>query len=384
MHSGCLRHALDRRTSVPESIHSFVSLPFNWNGLFCDGREDCSSCSEGSIGCQSLPPAAALHCGKEQPPHKIECGGNLCDVSTSLRENAAEADAFIMHHVFLSHATFAFPRQLDRLLRPPERLQKQLWAFVAMYESYEYYPAGADPRVLSAFNLTIGSDRKHLGAFIASYLPNWDAILRPYSLTDKLAQASVEGVERRGNVTLVQSNCKSKSGREHFLEELMRLTPVDSFGACLNNRDPGYFNNSDFYHAMRSKHRLIYGYKFLLAFENSYLYDYVTEKIFDAWESHVVPVYRGAPNIADYAPGPKSFIHVTDDMTPTAVAELLTYLDKNDTAYNEYHAWRAAPRNKIVQFSPLGRTLSSQAAGGSPVCVVCNALYTQRLKKLTA
>ena len=377
MHSHCMSRALSR-ISVPKSeMRSFVSLPFNWNGLFCDGRDDCSSCNEGNIGCQSLPPAAALPCEKEQPPRKIDCGGNSCEVSTSLRENAAQADAIIMYHVFLSHATFALPHQLDRLLRPPERSPKQLWAFVAMWESYAYYPAGADPRVLSEFNLTIGSDRKHLDNFLLSYLPDWDAILRPYSLTNKLAHAVVE---RRSNVSLVMSNCKSKSGREVFLENIMRLTPVDSFGTCLNNRDPGFFNNSNFDNAMKTKHRLIYGYKFLLAFENSYLYDYVTEKIFDAWESQVVPIYRGAQNIADYAPGPKSFIHVTDDMTPAAIVELLTYLDKNDTAYNEYHAWRAAPRNEIVKFSPLGRALSSQAVGGSHVCVICNALYAQRVK----
>ena len=39
---------------------------------------------------------------------------------------------------------------------------------------------------------------------------------------------------------------------------------------------------------------------------------------------------------------PNSYIHVEDFNTPEELVDYLNYLDKNDTAYLEYHAWRAA------------------------------------------
>jgi hypothetical protein len=35
----------------------------------------------------------------------------------------------------------------------------------------------------------------------------------------------------------VQSNCWTESGREVFVEELMKYLQVDSYGQCLHNRD---------------------------------------------------------------------------------------------------------------------------------------------------
>ncbi|CAB4067302.1 unnamed protein product [Lepeophtheirus salmonis] len=57
-------------------------------------------------------------------------------------------------------------------------------------------------------------------------------------------------------------------------------------------------------------------YKFYFASENSLCNDYVTEKYFQALRLPIVPV------------------------SPKALAEYLTYLDKNDTAYAEYFQWK--------------------------------------------
>ena len=38
---------------------------------------------------------------------------------------------------------------------------------------------------------------------------------------------------------------------------------------------------------------------------------------------------------------PNSYIHVEDFDTPHELAKYLDYLDKNETAYAEYHQWRA-------------------------------------------
>lgn len=52
--------------------------------------------------------------------------------------------------------------------------------------------------------------------------------------------------------------------------------------------------------------------KFTMAFENSASKDYVTEKFFQPILDGSVPVTYGAPNIADYAPGPHSIINAFD------------------------------------------------------------------------
>ena len=57
--------------------------------------------------------------------------------------------------------------------------------------------------------------------------------------------------------------------------------------------------------------------------------------------SGVVPIVMGArpEDYVAYAP-PHSFIHVDDFRSPAHLAEYLHWLDKNDTAYNEYFRWK--------------------------------------------
>jgi Glycosyltransferase family 10 (fucosyltransferase) C-term len=71
--------------------------------------------------------------------------------------------------------------------------------------------------------------------------------------------------------------------------------------------------------------------------------DYITEKFWDTLAAGVIPVYWGAPNIADRAPHPHSFINVQDFKV---TKDLVTYLQKvmTDRAlYNSYHEWRKQP-----------------------------------------
>ena len=52
----------------------------------------------------------------------------------------------------------------------------------------------------------------------------------------------------------------------------------------------------------------------------------------------MVPVVYGAGPYDTIAP-PKSYINVFDFKNVHELAEYLLYLDKNDTAYNEYFRW---------------------------------------------
>jgi len=124
--------------------------------------------------------------------------------------------------------------------------------------------------------------------------------------------------------------------------------------------------------------------QFHLALENTRCDDYVTEKLYTALTRGQVPIVLGAPNVADHAPGHDSYIDATAFPSARALAEYLLYLDRNDTAYDEYHAWRSRP------FTSYGRILAREVgqllpiANGTGVggdqfkkwfpCLMCDAL----------
>ena len=72
---------------------------------------------------------------------------------------------------------------------------------------------------------------------------------------------------------------------------------------------------------------------------------------------NVVPIVMGGANYTKLAV-PGSYINVMDFKTVKQLAEYLQYLDKNNTAYNEYFDWR----------------LKYKAFGGKPnrsLCEIC-------------
>src|SRR5262249_38276383 len=88
-------------------------------------------------------------------------------------------------------------------------------------------------------------------------------------------------------------------------------------------------------------------YKFYLAFENTNLTDYVTEKLIHAFQSTSLPCYMGAPNIDDFLPHPYSVIKTADFKSPKHLAQHLHSLLRNDVAYAEYFAWKALPADQL-------------------------------------
>ena len=74
-------------------------------------------------------------------------------------------------------------------------------------------------------------------------------------------------------------------------------------------------------------------YRFLIAFENSDCYDYVTEKVFDGLNAGAIPIYMGAPNIRDYVPD-HSVIFAADFQSPASLVRYIKLVDSNPDLYN--------------------------------------------------
>ncbi|VDN14454.1 unnamed protein product [Dibothriocephalus latus] len=139
---------------------------------------------------------------------------------------------------------------------------------------------------------------------------------------------------KKGVVAALISNMNPSNKRMEYIAELAKYIKVDLYGRgrrpCSREGDSCLRN-------------LARQYKFYLAFENAHCQYYMTEKLFkNALLFGMVPVVLGAPR-EDYcrlAP-PNAFMHVEDFSSPAKLASYLHWLDRNNTAYASYFAWKA-------------------------------------------
>ena len=149
--------------------------------------------------------------------------------------------------------------------------------------------------------------------------------------------------------------------REKYVKKLLNYISVDIYGEC--SRIYGQDNQCS---RSRNCDGVFKPYKFTLAFENGVCTDYITEKFWTALRRNSVPVVLAKDYYsADVVP-PGSFISVQDFPSVKALAEYLLYLDKNDTAYNEYFSWK--------------QKFASKSIDSFPACDVCDALHDECLK----
>jgi hypothetical protein len=165
----------------------------------------------------------------------------------------------------------------------------------------------------------------------APYIPGEDewrtALKRP--LSEKSVAAST---------AMLQSASFNHSGRNEFATALMSEIEIHSFGRVLNNRALSVPDKG-----RATKLATIAGYKFCLSLENAIEHDYITEKFFDPMLAGTVPIYRGAPNADDFAPGDNCFIDAARFRSAAELAAYIRHLEANPEAYAEYQAWRWRP-----------------------------------------
>jgi len=227
------------------------------------------------------------------------------------------------------------------------RLRKrhgQKWV-VWSWESDRFYPRLRDPKYMRQFDLTM-TYRWDSDVPVAYFGPDTreDLLRAP---TPKTASAPA--------VAFV-SNVFDLCGRFKYLQELMQTLPVDSYGLTLPNKKLPEDKRRE------TKLETISAYKFTLAFENSISHDYVTEKFFDPLIVGSVPVYRGAPNISEFAPGEHCYIDAAQFKGPRELAEYLLFVAGNQPEYDAYLAWKTKPLIKsfldkveVVAHDPLLR-----------------------------
>ncbi|XP_075973824.1 alpha-(1,3)-fucosyltransferase 10 isoform X2 [Anticarsia gemmatalis] len=145
-------------------------------------------------------------------------------------------------------------------------------------------------------------------------------------------------LEEIAPIMYLQSDCETSTERDAYVEQLMKYIKVDSYGACLKNKDlPEKFKN-DYLNNLNERDFLhfIARYKFVIAIENGACNDYVTEKFWRAIKVGTVPIYFGSPLIKDWLPNEKSAILLQDFPTPKILYEHIKELLENDNLYDQY------------------------------------------------
>lgn len=269
------------------------------------------------------------------PDTNLSCR-DCCEFTTDLRR-FDEATAVVFHVPTLEG--------IGELKKRPG----QLWVAWSM-ESCVNYPLLADRSFMQNFDIRMTYEQS--ADIWCPYLPSEREFEQ--ALDTPLATKTVGA-----STVMFQSKRLDRSGRNAFARELMEHLKVDSYGSFLKNRQLEIPDRG-----RETKLHLIAKYKFCIGFENSIAPDYVTEKFFEPLLGGSVPVYRGAPNVESFAPGPNAFVDAFDFSGPRELAEFLADLDHDDQAYRRYFAWRQHGLSKQLRAHLAKR-------GPEPFCKLC-------------
>ena len=138
---------------------------------------------------------------------------------------------------------------------------------------------------------------------------------------------------RTKTAALFLSDCSFK-WRNDYIEELMKYIHVDSYGHCFHNVPKQQSRNSSDRNNVIST--TLRSYRMLITFENHVQQDYITEKIWLAYQGGAVPVYMGPPDIYNWAPGNHTFIDPRKFSSPKELAEYMKRVVEDDELF-KYH-----------------------------------------------
>ncbi|XP_014100662.3 alpha-(1,3)-fucosyltransferase C-like [Bactrocera oleae] len=186
--------------------------------------------------------------------------------------------------------------------------------------------------------------------------PIWTAVEVGWTQNDTDLLLSIEG--KRKMAAWFVSNCKAPSRRDGLVKALQAHMQVDVYGKCGTLRCERFNSSCD---ALLDK-----DYKFYLSFENSLCKDYVTEKLFNALQRHIVPVVFGGANYTRFAP-PHSYIDAQDFKNASTLAAYLNYLSEHPYEYAKYFWWR---RYYLVEAYESGVQML-------PYCELCRRIHSQ-------
>ncbi|BDA50568.1 probable alpha-(1,3)-fucosyltransferase 10 [Coccomyxa sp. Obi] len=242
-----------------------------------------------------------------------------------------------------------------RRVRVVKSNNRQLAVMMTM-EASTNYPSFDDPVFMDQFDLEMSYRRE-------SQLPV--SYLREDQVESWSHDPLVPFEERSDSPVYVQSNCQTMSGRDARVRRLMEFHDlgIRSFGGCLNTE-----GNSG---TKEDKIDIYRRHKICIVIENSLVTDYVTEKLYDAFVAGCVPLYLGAPNIADVLPDPEAIIDYRKFGSTAMLRKEILRVSGSKSVWESKVAWRRRP---LDQLNPNFQAQVQRTKGPSMQCQLCSML----------
>ena len=271
-----------------------------------------------------------------------------CQV-TSNRSRAREADGFVVH-------------ARDSHMTPPK--ESVPW-ILHTQENPVYTSVMKNAKFMSRFNL------------LMSYRLDYDFPVPVYPMPQLTPPLTFK--EKTKLIMAAFSNCEPV--RTEYMRQLMKFVQVDSYGACLRNKNDlvsryGSKNGKNF---KELKSELARQYKFTLVFFNQDCEYFVDDQLSHALNAGSVPVVMSTDKLDEFLPGNlrQSVIKVRDFRTPKDLSDYLKYLSTNETEYNNYLTWKSKGVGNIT-----GTVIGNFWKPKYPIyCQICVALSEGRIHK---
>ncbi|KAL8615440.1 hypothetical protein ACOMHN_036260 [Nucella lapillus] len=126
------------------------------------------------------------------------------------------------------------------------------------------------------------------------------------------------------------SNCQDRGRRYKKVGQLKQYLPIDIFGDCGAYQCPKGNSECD---------KIFGKYQFVLAFENGYCRDYVTEKLWGAYRRLQIPIVSGGADYRQFAI-PGSYIDYDNFSSVEDLAAFVHHVSMDAALYNSYFTWR--------------------------------------------
>jgi hypothetical protein len=152
--------------------------------------------------------------------------------------------------------------------------------------------------------------------------------------------------------TYVVSNHSRRRNRNRLeiFQKLSKYKQVDSGGRFMNNIGGRILNGYE------GKINFMRNYKFHIAFENTSLPGYTTEKLPQAMMARTLPIYWGNRRVSEDF-NPATFVDASDFPSQDALVEKIIELDRDDARYMQYFAQPYLPDNKPGEWFDRQRLL---------------------------
>lgn len=169
------------------------------------------------------------------------------------------------------------------------------------------------------------------------------------NLTKEIEQ--YQKVNKSKFCSFMATNAKATE-RIEFVKKLINYKNVDCSGPVLYNMGKkdniGKIKNNEYIDWNKEKIEIIKHYKFTIAFENERAENYITEKIYQPLLVKSIPIYWGAPNVAEYF-NPKCYIDVSSFNSFEEAIEEIARIDQDESLYNGFFEEPAIlPDSKIM------------------------------------